>query len=153
VSAILLFIVLRAFNVYGDAHPWTPQASPLFSFFSFLNCTKYPPSLLYLLMTLGPSLCLLALWHNVRVSPNHPLLVFGRVPMFFYILHLYAIHTAALLYFWPLVGNLRFASPGYGVGLPGVYLAWVLILIALYPACRWYAGVKRRSKNPWLSYL
>ncbi len=160
----LLFIMMRAINVYGDAAPWSKQPDPFFTFLSFLNCTKYPPSLLYLLMTLGPAIMALALFDRVSGPLTPPVITFGRVPLFFYLLHIPLIHGSAVIldvirYGWsPLANNgpwfkPKDAPPGYGFDLPVVYLVWIAVLLVLYPACRWYAGVKKRSRNPWLSYL
>jgi uncharacterized membrane protein len=158
------FVALRLLNIYGDPAPWSAQKTALFTFMSFLNCTKYPPSLLYLLMTLGPALCLLSLldrWPGWR--PNW-LLTFGRVPLFYYLLHLYLIHLsagiAALLFgrmadgWWIFGHHFALHRPeNYGFSLWGVYLAWIIIVALLYWPCRWYAGVKQRNRSPWLSYL
>ena len=159
-GAIALFIVLRIINRYGDTNPWTPQADSLFSLFSFLNVRKYPPSLDYVLATLGPSLLALAALDRVRASPNNPFLIFGRVPMFYYLIHLYFIRVIAGIGSLPRLGlsglTASFHRPppdGYGVGLVGVYIGWVISIAALYLPCRWFAGVKQRSRNPLLSYL
>lgn len=164
---IVLFILVRALNVYGDSQPWSAQTDAAFTLFSFLNCTKYPPSLLYLLMTLGPSLLILA-WLD-RGTPKwlQPICVFGRVPLFFYLLHLPLIHGLAVISSYAQYGRAGwwFANnpadagnpdpmpPGYGFGLPIVYLVWLVVVLALYPACRWFAGVKRRRRDVWLSYF
>jgi hypothetical protein len=124
---------------------------------SFFNCQKYPPSLDYLLITLGPTLLALAALDGARLPPGHLLVVFGRVPLFYYVLHLYLIQLAARVFFFAEYGKDGFFfspfSGRFGVGLPGVYLAWALIVVALYLPCRWYAELKRKSRNPWLSYL
>lgn len=156
----LAFLVVRALNGYGDPRPWSQQATPLFTAFSFLNITKYPPSLDYLLMTLGPVLLLLAAAERARGPVASALLVFGRVPFFFYVLHVYLIHLAAVaLGVWSgfgaapfLVGWPRFPT-SYGVPLAGVYLAWILVVVALYPACRWFSQLKATRRDWWLSYL
>ena len=159
---VLLFVLLRGFNLYGDPLPWSVQGSLGMSLISFLNCQKYPPSLLYLSMTLGPAIASLALLEKWKGNGAGFFLVFGRVPMFYYILHLYLIHilaisTAALL---GLDIGFLFSAPffrpfvsGWGFGLPGVYAFWAVTVFSLYPLCRWFAGVKQRRKDPWLSYL
>jgi uncharacterized membrane protein len=162
----LAFIVLRAINDYGDAAPWTHQKSALFTFLSFLNTTKYPPSLLFLLMTLGPAMLLLRAFEGETPRSLHPALVFGRVPLFYFVLHLALIHLLALIVcavryggiHWvfesPDLGQYPFnAPPGWGFTLPGVYLAWVFVVIALYPLCAWFAALKQRRSDAWLSYL
>jgi len=159
------FIVLRRMNDYGDPHPWVKQSSDLWTFLSFLNCTKYPPSLLYLLMTLGPAILALALFDQPLGSWAQPILTFGRVPLFFYLLHIPLIHGGAVLCDYLRFGwsPLAWAGPwevhkeaipeSYGLSLGMVYVVWIGVLFVLYPPCRWFAGVKRRHRNVWLSYL
>jgi uncharacterized membrane protein len=161
----LAFITLRAANVYGDPRPWTEQASRLWTFMSFLNCTKYPPSLLYLLMTLGPAILALAVFDRPLGRLERPVVTFGRVPLFFYLLHIPLIHGAAALCDYVRYGWSPLAAGGpwevrpenvpesYGVSLPVVYAIWVGVVLVLYPACRWFANVKRRRRDAWLSYL
>ena len=153
-------LVVRALNVYGDPSPWSVQSSPGRTVLSFLNTTKYPPSLQFLLMTLGPAIALLPLFERLGGPLARAITVFGRVPLFFYVLHLFLIHALALL-----VGTLAgfdprsflrvwlFLPEGWGYGLPVVYLVWAGVVLALYPACRWFAGVKARRRDAWLSYL
>ncbi|MBI4661082.1 MAG: DUF1624 domain-containing protein [Verrucomicrobia bacterium] len=138
-----LFVVFRALNQYGDSSRWSVQKDTFFTFFSFINCTKYPPSLLYLLMTLGPALILLAFLDRGTPRVLEPVLVFGRVPLFYYLLHLPLIHGLAVA--------LRPAGVGYD--LPMIYAVWIGVILILYPACRWFAEFKRRRRDAWLSYL
>ncbi len=155
------FIVLRAVNWYGDPAPWSTQPAALGTMLSFLNCEKYPPSLLYLLMTLGPALLLLGLFDRAEGKVVAWITTFGRVPFLFYVVHIPVIHVMALALAWFTVGDVRwlvgwFPPPtpaGYGLGLPGVYLAWAAVLLALYPLCRWFSGLKARRHDWWLSYL
>ena len=158
------FVLLRFLNVYGDPSRWSPQPSSTFTVLSFLNCTKYPPSLLYLLMTLGPALMLLAAFDHWQLRRPAWLIIFGRVPLFFYVLHLPLIHFAAgVTTFitdgaqhaqWIFANHFWGTRPeGYGYPLWGVYLAWIAILVLLYFPCRWFAEIKQRNRNPWLSYL
>ena len=163
-SAITGFVLLRAARVYGDPEPWQREANDLFTVFSFLNCTKYPPSVLFLLMTLGPSLLALA-WFERASLPRawRPLLVFGRVPLFYYLLHFTVIRGGAVAaglmarHAGGRIVDLQLGthdhSSGFRLGLPGVYLVWVLVVLAIYPACRWFAEVKRRHTSSLLSYL
>jgi uncharacterized membrane protein len=152
------FVLLRALNLYGDPHPWSADGGPLRGLLSFLDCEKYPPSLLYLAMTLGPALCLLA-WMDRPLGPwATRVAVFGRVPLLYYVLHLFLIHAAAIALAWPLLGVAAVAHPfvggeSLGYSLPIVYALWVAVVLALYPACRWFAEVKRRSQRAWVSYL
>jgi len=161
-ASIALFLALRYANVYGDPAPWSPQASPVMTALSFLNVTKYPPSLLYALVTLGPALLLLPRMERFDGATGEVLAVFGRAPMFFYVLHLYlglaAAFTLALARGFDLRRLEEVAASGappadFGVGLAGAYAAWVLLVAALFPLCHWFAGVKRRRRDWWLSYL
>jgi uncharacterized membrane protein len=160
------FVALRAVNDYGDMAPWTHQKSAFFTVLSFFNTTKYPPSLLFLLMTLGPALLLLCAFDRGTPRWLRPALVYGRVPLFYFVLHLALIHLFAVVVcmvrfggaHWafesPNLGQYPFnAPPGWGFGLPGVYLCWVLVVVALYPLCNWFAALKQRRNDVWLSYL
>jgi uncharacterized membrane protein len=161
-SAIALFLLLRLANLYGDPRPWSVQGDGVMTALSMLNVTKYPPSLLYVLVTLGPMFLLLTATERLGGFAGGVLATFGRVPLFIYVLHLYAAHAAAITLFriegfdfHQLRGlSVRAAPPeGLGLGLAAAYVAWILIMAALYPACRWFAGVKRRRQDWWLSYL
>lgn len=165
----IAFIVLRAINVYGDPRPWAPKQSTLFTIFSFVNTHKYPPSLAYLLMTLGPALLLLALIERARRRGTgawlEPLLVFGRVPLFYYLLHLPLLHAIAIgvqvarggdatwMFGTPPEPSVFTPPEGYGYGLPVVYLIWAIAIVLLYVPCRWFAALKARRRERWLSYL
>jgi len=161
----LAFLVVRAINVYGDPSRWIPLTTTVFTALSFLNVTKYPPSLLFLLMTLGPAL--IFLWAVDRGTSRllGPALVIGKVPLFYYVLHFFLIHLLAVITCYarygsahwmfesPDLGHYPFsAPPGWGYSLPVVYLVWALVVIAMYPLCRWFAGIKQRRGNVWLSY-
>lgn len=160
------FVILRLANGYGDPFPWSPQKTPLWTLVSFLNTSKYPPSLLFLLMTLGPALLLLRAFDSRVPAPLRPVLTFGKVPLFFYVLHFYLIHLLAVAASWLRYGRVRevfespdiahfpfSAPPGWDLGLPMVYAVWIVVVVSLYPLCRWYAGVRRRRHDWWLSYL
>jgi uncharacterized membrane protein len=158
VAACALFALLRGGNLYGDPHPWTPSPrGALYTALAVLNCEKYPPSLAYLLVTLGPSLlALAALDGRTRGPVGRALAVYGRVPLFYYVLHLYLIHGLALAVTVARFGVHASAQQfehGPGLGLPGVYAAWALVVATLYPACAWFARVKQRNRSAWLSYL
>jgi uncharacterized membrane protein len=152
-------VALRALNVYGDPGPWSPQRNGLLTVLSFLNCQKYPPSLLFLLMTLGPSLLLLGSLERGVPALVRPLVVFGRVPLFYYVLHLLLIDVLvvglAVARYGSRTRELFAQGPpaDYGYGLAVVYLVWIGVVATLYPVCRWYAAVKARSRSRWLSYL
>ena len=155
------FIVLRASNLYGDPAPWAAQAGWLASVLSFVNCEKYPPSLLYLAMTLGPGLLLLAVFETARGWFAELIITYGRVPFLYYVAHIFLIHALAVVMAWMVLGNASWlfgGAPGgrpanYGLNLPGLYLMWLFVVVALYPLCRWFAKIKQRRNEWWLSYL
>ena len=160
------FVALRAINIYGDPVSWSKQKSAAFTVLSFLNTNKYPPSLLFLLMTLGPAL--LFLWAIDGGTPQflRPALVLGKVPMFYYLLHFPLIHLLAVVVCYvrygqahwmfesPTIDKFPFTQPpGWGFSLPIIYLIWASVVIALYPLCRWFAALKQRRSDAWLSYF
>jgi uncharacterized membrane protein len=151
-AVTLGFILLRAANLYGDPAPWVAQETWLATVLSFLNCEKYPPSLLYLMMTLGPALMPLALFEQARGWLARVLAIFGQVPFFFYVVHIYLVHALAVAGGLATTGTLS-SSPDIGVSLGGIYLIWLLVLALLYPVCRWFAGLKERGSGWWWSYL
>jgi uncharacterized membrane protein len=161
------FILIRAINLYGDPSPWAVQKNSLFTLLSFLNVTKYPPSLLYILMTIGPALLFLAFAERPLNAFGAKLTVYGRVPFFYYLIHIYLLHAlaviAAMLQGFPAADMTNFtnwvtANPqlkGYGFNLVIVYSVWIAVVIALYPLCKWFDGYKRtnQAQKAWLSYL
>ena len=151
-AVTLGFIVLRATNLYGDPDPWTAQESWRSTVLSFLNCEKYPPSLLYLMMTLGPALMLLASFEHARGAFARLLATFGQVPFFYYVVHIYLIHALAVTTAFATSGALT-STPAIGLSLPGIYFVWLLVLVLLYPICRWFAELKERGSGWWWSYL
>jgi uncharacterized membrane protein len=157
-GAVVGFIVLRYLNVYGNLTPWEVQKDGLFTFMSFLNTTKYPPSLLYLLMTLGPGLLLLYVFERRPARWMNVVKVYGQVPLFYYILHFFLIHTLSVLSNL-VIDAQRGAGAGpatpaeYGYSLGGVYVVWLVVVLALYPLCRWYAGFKKSRQSRIWSYL
>ena len=170
-AAIGLFLVLRGFNLYGDPRPWhaatpSPTGAPgMPGWLSFLNTNKYPASLDFLLMTLGPTIALIPLLEGMRGMVARWLTLFGRVPFFYYVLHIPLIHALALVVSeiregavnpW-LFTNHPMGNPpppdGYPWSLPLLYLVWAAIILILYPACRWFSGVKARRTEWWLRYL
>lgn len=159
VAACLAFLVIRGLNGYGDPHPWAAQPRGAFTVLSFLDCEKYPPSLSYLLMTLGPTLVLLAWLERPAGALVGAVTVFGRVPLFYYVVHLYLIHLIAVVAAVARYGAgtaEKFAHgppPEWGFGLGVVYVAWLAIVFVLYPACRWYAARKARGTSPLWSYF
>ena len=166
IGLTIAFVVLRAINIYGDPSRCATQRTPAYTVLSFLNTTKYPPSLLFLLMTLG--LALLFLWAVDAHTPRflRPALLIGKVPMFYYLLHFALIHVLAIIICYVRYGHIHWMfespdlahfpitqPPGWGLALLLVYLIWAFVVLAMYPLCRWYAAVKQRSNNPFLSYL
>jgi uncharacterized membrane protein len=165
IAGTLLFLLLRGFNVYGEPRPWQLQETPLFSLLSFLNTTKYPPSLQFLLMTMGPALLGLSVLEAATDRLPKSVIVFGRVPFYFYIFHLYVIHALAVLwlisqggdggeYILSAAGIRSGRLSSAGLRLEAVYVLWIVLVIALYPVCLWYQ--KYRQRNPsawWLKYL
>jgi uncharacterized membrane protein len=146
------FLVLRATNVYGDPTPWVPQDTWFSTILSFLNCEKYPPSLLYLMMTLGPALILLALFEQLRGALASFLATFGRVPFFYYVVHIYLIHALAVATALALTGVLA-TTPEVNFNLAGVYIVWLMVVVLLYPICRWFSELKEKSGGWWWAYL
>ena len=152
--------MLRATNLYGDPAAWEGQNGALATALSFVNCEKYPPSLLYLMMTLGPALILLAAFTDARGRVASWLIIFGRVPFFYYVVHIFLIHALAIVFAaavfgdasW-LFGSFSGKPAGYGMSLAGVYGVWLFVVIALYPPCRWFAALKQRRREWWWSYL
>ena len=164
-AAIGLFIVLRFINVYGDPAPWSVQKNAVFTVMSFLNTTKYPVCLLYTLMTLGPVLVILSLLESVKSNSLKPFVVFGRVPLFYYLIHFYLIHLFSIIFFMNKTGK-SFSEIDFhfnkgfggltsenGYSLPIVYLVWIILVISLYPLCNWYNRYKSTHSYWWLSYL
>jgi uncharacterized membrane protein len=164
--ASILFIAIRAINHYGDPAPWSVQKSGLFTVFSFINTTKYPPSLAFLPMTLGPAMILLGLIDSMEFHRLKPVVTFGRVPLFYYTVHIPAMHLIAIAigyvkfgaihWFFTSNSMAEFPSqrpPGWGFSLIVVYIIWICLVAALYPLCRRYAEVKRRGGHAWLSYF
>lgn len=154
------FILLRASNLYGDPAAWQAQENWLSTVLSFINCEKYPPSLLYLMMTIGPALILLAVFEGMRSRLARWITTFGRVPFLYYVAHIYLLHLLAGAMVLAVYDDLSWmtASPpqkpaDYGLSLPGVYAVWFMALAMLYPLCRWFAGLKQRRKEWWWSYL
>ena len=165
-SLSLAFLVVRGVNRYGDPSHWIGQQSGLFTVLSFLNTIKYPPSLSFLLMTLGPAM--IFLWSVDRATPHflRPALVIGKVPLFYYVLHFALIHLLAVITCYVRYGSAHWmfespdlahypfsAPPGWGYSLPIVYLIWAFVVFAMYPLCRWFAALKQRRSDAWLSYL
>jgi uncharacterized membrane protein len=160
------FVLVRMLNVYGDPSPWRAQGTDLRTILSFINTTKYPPSLLFLLMTLG--FAVLGLWAFDRRVPRvlAPALIYGRVPLFYFLVHLPLIHLLAVVIAYGRYGSAHWffespsldrypftRPPGWGYSLPIVYGVWALVVMALYWPCRWFGELRARTRSLWLSYL
>ncbi len=137
-SLTIAFLAIRAVNICGDPVPWSHKF-PGMTLLSFLRVNKYPPSLDFIMMTMGPALLLLAWLDRIDFSAANPLLVFGRVPLFYFIVHLYILHALAI--YWP--------TPNLAV----VYLWWIAVVVLLYPLCLWFSRLKARRTDWWLGYL
>lgn len=166
IGCLVVFVVLRYSNLYGDPVKWSAQKNAFFTFLSFINVNKYPPSLLYLLLTLGSAFLFLSLTEKVKNGVVNVVSVYGRVPMFYYLIHIYIIHLIALTasaftagqnwHLWILNKPIWFTSDlkGYGFSLPVAYLVWIAIVVGLYPLCKRYDAYKQANKQKWwLSYL
>jgi uncharacterized membrane protein len=166
ICLILLFILVRFINLYGNPEPWSIQKNALFTILSFINVHKYPPSLLYMLMTIGPAFLLLALFEKIQNRFRGAMRIYGRVAFFYYVIHLYLIHFISAVFFFAkghtflegtqLDGGLPFyflaAKDNYS--LLTVYVIWVCVVIVLYPLCKWYDAYKTNHREKWwLSYL
>lgn len=166
VGLMIAFLIMRGFNGYGDPSKWSVQSTITMTAVSFLNTSKYPPSLLFLLMTLGPVMLLLRAFESGTPSFLKPALVFGRVPMFYFMLHFFLIHLLAVIACYSIHGSAHWmfespdmnnypftAPPNWGFPLPIVYTAWISVVLISYPLCRWFAALKQRRNDVWLSYL
>jgi uncharacterized membrane protein len=165
---ILFFIVLRATNWYGDAQHWSTQKNGVFTVLSFINTVKYPPSLLYMCMTIGPAILFIAWWGNVKNGAIKFITVYGRVPFFYYVLHFTLLHVLATAAFFMRGHSFaeatqsskgapfpppNFTVPGEGYSLWVVYAIWIFVFVSLYPLCKWFSEYKQTHKQWWLSYL
>lgn len=160
---ITLFFVVRGINIYGDLRTWAPQSTALKTVFAFMNVTKYPPSLLYSLITIGPGLLMLAFLEQARGKVAGIAKVYGSVPFFYYILHFYIIHTLCVIVFFAsgygtdqivsMQVPFFFRPPQFGFDLWVVYIIWISVVAVLYRPCKWFSQYKRTHKQWWLSYL
>jgi len=165
IGLMVLFFLLRGFNLYGEPNVWSEQSTFIYSVMSFFNTTKYPPSLHFLLTTIGPALIFLSISEKANNRFSAPIIVIGKVPFFFYVVHLYFIHALAMIYLALTGGSVgeyvlsaenllsgRLSS--FGLRTEAVYVVWIFVVVLLYPVCRWYQNVKRNNPSRWwLSYL
>lgn len=162
-AVTLLFIVVRCINIYGDPSHWSTQKNNFYTFLSFLNTSKYPPSLLYLCMTLGPALIFLSLIETVQNKFTSVLSMYGRVPFFYYVLHFYLIHIICVILFFAtghtskdiidLNTPFLFRPQHFGFNLPIVYAIWLFVILVLYKPCKWFDQYRKSHNQWWLSYL
>jgi uncharacterized membrane protein len=165
IGFIILFIILRSFNNYGDPSHWAIQGNALKTLLSFINTSKYPPSLQFLCMTLGPALLLLFLFNTIKPARNNSgiLLVYGRVPFFYFVVHLFIAHVILVIVFFSTGHSISevidkdspfwFRPKEFGFGLPVVYLVWILVVALLYYPSRWFWNYKRSHTHWWLKYI
>lgn len=164
VSCLGAFVLLRFINIYGDPAPWQTQKDGMYTLLSFLNVTKYPPSLQFILLFIGIAFLLLSFAEELPKFIRNILLVYGKVPMFYYLLHFYIIRLATFImvyaqgFTWKdlLFGPFQFGRPasGSGIGLGAVVIVWLIIVALLYPLCKWYGNYKsRHPEKKWLRYL
>jgi uncharacterized membrane protein len=162
-SLIIFFLVFRYFNIYGDPSPWSAQKTMALSIISFFNVTKYPCSLLYLSVTLGPALVILSITEKISNKFTRILIVYGNVPFFYYLLHWFLIKALNIIVFYVSgFNNSQITNPhkrnyfqpdGFGFNLSGVYIVWLIVILLLYFPCRWYSKYKSTHNQWWLSYL
>lgn len=163
-SALLLFVVVRVINIYGDPLPWASQKDNVYTFLSFMNVTKYPPSLLFCLATLGITFLMLALTEQITGRWTNAVLVYGRVPLFYFVVHFYLIHIILLIilfaqgFTWSqldfssgALGRPKDAASGVSLGM--VYLYWIAVVLIMYLPCRWFGQYKATHSQRWLKYL
>ncbi|MGN6618783.1 MAG: DUF1624 domain-containing protein [Ilyomonas sp.] len=159
----LLFIILRFINIYGDPQPWKHQSSFLYTLLSFVNTTKYPPSLQFSTMVLGPSLMLLAALDKMQNSFQRFASVYGKVPFFYYVIHIYLAHIIVVIAFYATGHNNQqihdpkspflFRPQDFGFSLGIVYLIWLFVVLMLYYPCRWFSNYKKEHRSWWTSYI
>lgn len=162
---IAVFILLRTVDVYGDPSHWSEQKNGIYTFLSFINVTKYPPSLLFMCITIGPALLFLSAMEKVNNKLSSIIITYGKVPFFYYVIHFFILHAIAMMLFFnrgysyqdglkDIPGfPFKFMRPGEGYGLGMVYLIWFLTVLILYPLCKWFSNYKAKHKHWWLSYF
>jgi len=162
-AVTIFFILIRFINAYGDPTHWSTQKNTLYTFLSFLNCSKYPPSLCYLSMTVGPALIFLSLIESVRNRFTNVVSMYGRAPFFYYVVHFYLIHAICVIFFY-LTGHTSkdivdvntpflFRPQHFGFNLWIVYIIWLFVIVVLYKPCKWFDQYRRNHRQWWLSYL
>lgn len=163
IAVTVFFVVIRSINMYGDPSHWSTQKNGLYTFLSFLNTSKYPPSLCYIAMTIGPALIFLSLIETVQNRFVNILSMYGRVPFFYYVLHFFLIHILCVTIFFATGHTSKdivdmntpflFRPQHYGFNLPIVYAIWLFVILVLYKPCRWFDEFRKSHRQWWLSYL
>ena len=162
-GALMLFVIIRFINLYGDSFRWTAQKNGLYTFLSFINITKYPPSLIFCLVTLGIMFIILSFIEGIKNKYTDIAIVFGRTPLFYFVVHWYIIHPLMFVMVFlqgfkrsDLIFGFNFGRPktGSGVELWAIYLIWIGVVIMMYPLCKWYGKYKEKhTEKKWLRYL
>jgi uncharacterized membrane protein len=160
-SLLAFFLLFRAFNIYGDPAPWSVQRTPMFSVISFLNVSKYPCSLLYLCMTLGVAMLILAYTEKAGNRFARILIVYGNVPFFYYVCHWFLAQSITAILFFSMghhadeayKSDFPFSPGNFGLSLPGIFCVWLLLITIMYFPCRWFGNYKKTHRQWWLSYL
>jgi uncharacterized membrane protein len=164
-ACVVLFVILRWINAYGDPDPWMVQHSFTATLMSFMDAQKYPPSLMYACVTIGPALLFLAFFERSNGALSRVIQIYGRVPFLYYVLHLFMLHGLCAILFLSRGHSIteapqdiygivfHFVAVGEGYSLKVVYLVWALLVLSLYPICKWFSELKKRNKSWWLSYL
>ena len=162
-GALLLFIVIRSINIYGDSAPWSTQKSGFYTFLSFINVTKYPPSLIFCLSTLGIIFLVFYFFEGVENKFTKFVTVYGRVPLFYFLVHFYLLHIIMLVIMFVQGFKLSDLQFGFNLGRPkaasgvelwGIYLIWICVVVVLYPVCKWFCNYKaQHPEKIWLRYL
>ncbi len=163
IAVTLFFIVFRFLNLYGDPSHWSHQKNGFYTFLSFLNVTKYPPSLCYTCMTLGPAMIALSVLDNAQSRASHVFRMYGRIPFFYYVCHFYLIHLMLVIAFFASGYGVSdivnpqapflFRPQHFGFSLPVIYLIWLFVIVVLYKPCQWFNNYRSTHQRWWLSYL
>ncbi|WP_207514737.1 DUF1624 domain-containing protein [Longitalea luteola] len=163
IASMGLFILLRVLNIYGDPVPWATQKNGVYTFLSFMNVTKYPPSLQFCLLFVGVLFLLTCALQGIRNKLTEVISIYGKVPLFYFLIHFYIIHLLVFVMVYmqgftsaDMVFGFNFGRPksGSGLDLWAIYVVWLAIVAVMYPLCKWYAGYKENNKGKkWLRYL
>ena len=163
ISALFLFVIIRFINIYGNSTPWSTQKNGLYTFLSFINITKQPPSLIFCLSTLGIMFLIFYLSDGVENTFTKFVTVYGKVPLFYFLVHFYLLHTLMLIVMFTqgfTLSDLEFGTnlgrpkAASGLELSYIYLIWLSVVLVLYPVCKWYGNYKlMHTEKTWLRYF